>query len=88
MAGFFSRDPASLSGGQRARIALLRALLAQPRALLLDEPFSRLDADRRADFRQWVFAEVRRRNIPVVQVTHDEQDIPSGGRVLYLTPPS
>jgi len=88
MAGFFSRDPASLSGGQRARIALLRALLAQPRALLLDEPFSRLDADRRADFRQWVFAEVRRRNIPVVQVTHDEQDIPPGGGVLYLTPPS
>ncbi len=88
MAGFFSRDPATLSGGQRARVALLRALLAQPRALLLDEPFSRLDTDRRADFRQWVFDEVRRLNIPVVQVTHDAQDVPPGGLVLQLSPAS
>lgn len=88
MAGFFSRDPATLSGGQRARVALLRALLAQPKALLLDEPFSRLDADRRADFRQWVFDEVRRLNIPVVQVTHDAQDVPPGGLVLQLSPAS
>lgn len=84
MTGFASRDPATLSGGQRARVALLRALLAQPEALLLDEPFSRLDADRRADFRQWVFDEVRRLDIPVVQVTHDAQDIPPGGQVLQL----
>ena len=85
MAGLSSRDPATLSGGQRARVALLRALLAQPKALLLDEPFSRLDADRRADFRQWVFDEVRRLDIPVVQVTHDAQDIPPGGHVLPLS---
>ncbi|WES70252.1 ATP-binding cassette domain-containing protein [Superficieibacter sp. HKU1] len=83
MAGFYARDPASLSGGQRARIALLRALLAQPRALLLDEPFSRLDSALRADFRQWVFDEVRRLRIPVLQVTHDQQDIPAGGQVIH-----
>ena len=51
LAGFYHRDPASLSGGQRSRIALLRALLAQPQALLLDEPFSRLDTSLRDTFR-------------------------------------
>ncbi|MEG0099823.1 ATP-binding cassette domain-containing protein [Citrobacter sp.] len=84
LVGFYPRDPASLSGGQRSRIALLRALLAQPQALLLDEPFSRLDTSLRDTFRQWVFAEVRKLGIPVVQVTHDAQDVPSAGRVLQM----
>jgi len=84
LAGFYSRDPASLSGGQRSRIALLRALLAQPQALLLDEPFSRLDASLRDTFRQWVFTEVRHQGIPVVQVTHDAQDVPPSGHVLQM----
>ncbi len=82
--GFFHRDPAMLSGGQRARVSLLRALLAQPQALLLDEPFSRLDKNLRDQFRRWVFAEVRTRQIPVVQVTHDDEDIPPNGRVLPM----
>ncbi|WP_347290755.1 ATP-binding cassette domain-containing protein [Kluyvera georgiana] len=82
--GFYARDPATLSGGQRARVALLRALLAQPDALLLDEPFSRLDQQLRGSFRQWVFSELRQQHIPVVQVTHDPDDVPAGGRCLQL----
>ncbi|CAM3287154.1 Fe(3+) ions import ATP-binding protein FbpC 2 [Klebsiella spallanzanii] len=83
--GFYTRDPATLSGGQRARVSLLRALLAQPRALLLDEPFNRLDVDLRADFRQWVFSELTRQAIPAVLVTHDNQDKPAGGRCLHMS---
>lgn len=85
LTGYFSRDPATLSGGQRARVSLLRALLAQPQALLLDEPFSRLDATLRDNFRQWVFNELARQNIPVVLVTHDRSDVPPQGRILHLS---
>nr|WP_314519974.1 ATP-binding cassette domain-containing protein [uncultured Lelliottia sp.] len=85
LAGFYASDPATLSGGERSRVSLLRALLAQPRALLLDEPFSRLDKSLRVTFREGVFAEVRALNIPVVLVTHDEEDIPAGGRVIQLS---
>lgn len=84
LSGFYARDPATLSGGQRARVALLRALLAQPDALLLDEPFSRLDQQLRGNFRQWVFSELRQQHIPVVQVTHDPDDVPADGRCLQL----
>lgn len=84
LADFYSRDPATLSGGQRARVALLRALLAQPDALLLDEPFSRLDQQLRDHFRQWVFSELKQQHIPVVQVTHDPDDVPPDARCLQL----
>lgn len=84
LAGFGDRDPATLSGGQRARVALMRALLAQPRALLLDEPFSKLDATLREQFRTFVFEHVRARGIPVVLVTHDAADIADPAIVLEL----
>ncbi len=84
LTGMGERDPSTLSGGQRARVALMRALLAEPQALLLDEPFSKLDAALRAQLRPWVFAHVRERGIPVVLVTHDEQDVADPQRVLHL----
>ena len=83
LVGLGSRDPSTLSGGQRARVALMRALLAEPQALLLDEPFSKLDAALRAQLRPWVFAHVRERRIPVVLVTHDEQDVADPQRVVH-----
>jgi putative thiamine transport system ATP-binding protein len=84
LAGFGARDPATLSGGQRARVALMRALLAKPLALLLDEPFSRLDAALRDQFRAFVFEHLRAGQIPAVLVTHDAADIADPARVLEL----
>jgi putative thiamine transport system ATP-binding protein len=80
------RWPHTLSGGQRARVTVLRAMLAQPQALLLDEPFSRLDATLRERFRAFVFAGIREQSIPAVLVTHDPQDVPAGAQVIQLKP--
>lgn len=88
MAGYGERDPATLSGGQRARVALMRALLAQPHALLLDEPFSKLDTALRDQFRSFVFEHIRAQNIPAVLVTHDAADIADPARVLALPSPA
>lgn len=83
--GYGERDPATLSGGQRARVALMRALLAQPRALLLDEPFSKLDAALRDQFRAFVFEHIRARQIPAVLVTHDAADMAAPDQLIALT---
>ena len=85
LAGLQDRDPATLSGGQRARAALMRTLLAEPLALLLDEPFSRLDAALRDDIRRFVFALVKTRGIPTLMVTHDPADAAAAkGAVVAL----
>ena len=83
--GFADRDPATLSGGQKARVALMRMLLSDPEALLLDEAFSGLDADLRAHMRELVFTRARRLGLPVLMVTHDRADAnAAGGAVIVL----
>ena len=83
LSGFERRDIATLSGGQKARVSLLRALLAEPEAILLDEPFSKLDQQLRSAMREFVFEQITRMNIPALLVTHDRADAP-GGTVIEL----
>ena len=86
MSEFLDRDPATLSGGQQARVALMRTLLSRPSALLLDEPFSKLDSARRGQVRELVFNEARQRGLPVLLVTHDVADAKAaGGPCIELT---
>jgi putative thiamine transport system ATP-binding protein len=85
LAGYAARDPATLSGGQAARVALMRTLLSGPRALLLDEPFSKLDAEMRDRTRALVLDRARAAAMPVLMVTHDPEDAAAaGGAVLRL----
>lgn len=77
--------PDELSGGQRQRTALARALVAHPRALLLDEPFSALDPDLRVHMRAELDELQRRLDVPMVLITHDPQDVAVfGEHVLHL----
>ncbi|MBL8258313.1 MAG: ATP-binding cassette domain-containing protein [Candidatus Competibacteraceae bacterium] len=86
--GLGGRDPATLSAGQRARAALMRTLLAEPEALLLDEPFSKLDTELRARMRTFVFEHARQRRLPTLLVTHDPADADdAGGPVVVLDRP-
>lgn len=88
LAGFEDRDPATLSGGERTRVALMRMMLAEPRCVLLDEPFSSLDPASRAATRALVFGELRRQEIPALLVTHDQHDVEAArGPVIALNSP-
>jgi putative thiamine transport system ATP-binding protein len=84
LAGFGARLPGSLSGGQRSRVALLRSLLAAPAAILLDEPFSKLDAALREQMRQFTFTTLAARKVPALLVTHDAADVPRGAQLIRL----
>jgi putative thiamine transport system ATP-binding protein len=86
LVGFADHDPDTLSGGQKARVALMRVLLAGPCALLLDEPFSRLDAALRDQIRSLVFQRAKAYQLPVVMVTHDLEDAQAaGGDIITLS---
>jgi len=83
--GFYGRDPDTLSGGQKARVALARVLLAEPNFLLLDEPFSKLDMQLRGQIRSLVFQSARKSGLPVILVTHDAADArAAGGEVIEI----
>lgn len=83
--GFTDRDPATLSGGQRARVALMRTLLSAPKCLLLDEPFAKLDHELRHRVRSFVFDHARDAGVPALLVTHEASDAKAaGGPVIEL----
>lgn len=84
MQDFGDADPATLSGGQRARVALARALLAQPQALLLDEPFSKLDMRLRERMRALMFGAIAKRGIAALLVTHDSADIANPRQCIHV----
>ena len=74
LSGCGGQDAMTLSGGQKARLAVMRSMLAEPKALLLDEPFSGLDGKTRDDFASFVKREIKSRHLPVLMVSHDPRD--------------
>jgi iron(III) transport system ATP-binding protein len=96
LAPYAERYPHELSGGQQQRVALARALVYEPQLLLLDEPFSNLDAKLRERARDWLRALQRRVGVTTVFVTHDQDEalsmsdrvvVMNGGRVLQVGTP-
>ncbi len=83
LAAMAQQLPGELSGGQRQRVALARALVAKPSALLLDEPFAALDPALRHDMRQTLLALLAQVQIPLVLITHDEQDVALFGQQVF-----
>ena len=83
---FRGRLPHELSGGEQQRVALARALVPQPAVLLLDEPFSNLDAGRRLEMREEVRAILKTRAVTSIFVTHDQEEaLFMGDRVAVQT---
>jgi iron(III) transport system ATP-binding protein len=97
LAGFGGRDPGELSGGQRQRVALARALATRPSLLLLDEPFSNLDAALRVQVRGEVQRLLADLDVTAIFVTHDQQEafvvgdevaVMLGGRIAQQAAPA
>ena len=87
IADFLNAYPATLSGGMRQRVALLRAVLPERDVLLLDEPFKALDAITRSKLQRWLSDVLDRTNRTTIMVTHDvEEALMLGDRVLVMSP--
>lgn len=85
MQGFENRLPSQLSGGQQTRVALARALAIKPKLILLDEPFSALDAVLRDELRSEVVGLLRKLGSTAILVTHDrEEALVSSDRVILM----
>lgn len=85
LSGYQKRYPHELSGGQQQRIALARAIAPMPKVLLLDEPFSNLDAHLLQNVREELFAIIRKVNITAVMVTHNLEDaLTQADRIIQI----
>ena len=78
------RYPQNLSGDERSRVGLLRALANKPKVMLLDEPFAALDPTNREQVGSWAFQQLAQQHIPSIMVTHDKNDIPEFAKQLNL----
>jgi multiple sugar transport system ATP-binding protein len=85
LTGLLDRKPAQLSGGQRQRVAMGRAIVRQPKAFLMDEPLSNLDAKLRVQMRAEIARLQRRLGTTTVYVTHDQTEAMTlGDRVVVM----
>ncbi|WDU84400.1 ABC transporter ATP-binding protein [Caloramator sp. Dgby_cultured_2] len=74
LCGYENKYPHELSGGQKQRVALARALAVEPKVLLLDEPFSKLDIVLRKNLQEFVSGIQKKLNITTIMVTHDKEE--------------
>jgi molybdate transport system ATP-binding protein len=84
LAPLLDRHPAKLSGGEKRRVALGRALLSRPTLLLLDEPLGSLDVERRREILPYLDRLITDRRLPMIYVTHDHDEVESRAERVVL----